>query len=736
MRVLRIAVTLALLAIVGVLIYRTADASAVAKTFDALTLKTVAYVSLFLFVGALAASLRLKIIARSMGYPLTFREAVGALSVGAIGGNLFFQIAGQLMARGALLARRNVPVAATVVLTGYERLAALLVSTGLAAAGALHIFGRLRLDLAAGGLSILNILLGLCFATAFAAMLGWGREVLRFAPALRGNLGAAAASMLISLVVQILTIAAYTTAAHSLAPDVPIQDLLAAATIVMLAASVPISLGGWGMREFSAVLALGAVGMGANASFAVAVLIGIAGLAVVVVLAAASVPGWRGKNQVVSTPNSPAVDYSAALDWLLPLAAVTLVFFQLYVPTRSGQVNVNLADPIAILGGALFLISHCSRRRWPEWRLTALNAHFLAMTFVVLTAFLIGLARVGYTDWQGTKAVGWLILLAYGATAALLVERAGERGLRLLLLTFIGSAVGVIAFWLIPIVGAETGLITSQAAVQLEGFSQNRNAFGFVLLLALAAVGFVQGRAQVFVTAMLLAGIWFTGSNAAGGTAVVLIGAAYFLRVISLRTLARALVIAAAIAVIPSAGAVGAALVVEGLQQAGSSIRSLLAEAAQQPGAIVRDALALNTSSNAERFASIRGGIDLFLSYPLFGAGLGHFMELQVQAQHPLVIHSTPVWLLAEFGAVGFAVFAASLFRVARTELGMLRVKTATNDPAAAFILLVLLAFVIISTVHEMMYQRAFWLLLGGVLALRIKPGAASARPDVTSPAA
>jgi uncharacterized membrane protein YbhN (UPF0104 family) len=267
MRYLRLAVTLALLAVVGVVIFRAVDADAVTKTFNRLTLRTVALVCLLLFMGALAATLRLKIIAQSMGYPLTFREALAALSVGAIGGSLFFQIAGQLMARGALLAKRQIPVAATVVMTGYERLAALLIAVLLAAVGAFYIFGRLRLDLGAGGLSLVKVLGGMCFAVMFAGLLGWGREVLRLAPIMRGKIAVLASSVLISLVIQVLTILAYTTAAQSLAPEVPIENLVAAAAIVMLAASLPISLGGWGMREFSAVVALGAVGVSAEASF-------------------------------------------------------------------------------------------------------------------------------------------------------------------------------------------------------------------------------------------------------------------------------------------------------------------------------------------------------------------------------------------------------------------------------------------------------------------------------------
>jgi hypothetical protein len=258
----------------------------------------------------------------------------------------------------------------------------------------------------------------------------------------------------------------------------------------------------------------------------------------VIGLALVSVPSWKTKQEALSRKVSASLDYAAALDWLLPLSAATLVFFQLYLPVRSGQINVNLADPVAILGGALLLITLGAKRQWPQWRVPHLNAHLVAMSLVVLAGFIIGLSRIGYTDWQGTKALGWLVLLAYGATGALIMHRAGERGLRMLLLTFIGSAVGIVAFWLFAILPGQAGLIGFPAGARpLEAFSQNRNAFGFLLLIALAGVGFVPGRAQAVIAGVLLLGIWFTGSRAIGGAALVLIAATYMMGVLSLQKL-------------------------------------------------------------------------------------------------------------------------------------------------------------------------------------------------------
>ena len=82
-----------------------------------------------------SSSLRLKLITSDLGYPLSFRDAAMTLSVGQLAGTVFFQLAGQLIGRGAILSRKGIPPAATVVISGYERVVALSVSLLLAAGG-------------------------------------------------------------------------------------------------------------------------------------------------------------------------------------------------------------------------------------------------------------------------------------------------------------------------------------------------------------------------------------------------------------------------------------------------------------------------------------------------------------------------------------------------------------------------------------------------------------------------
>jgi hypothetical protein len=95
-------------------------------------------------------------------------------------------------------------------------------------------------------------------------------------------------------------------------------------------------------------------------------------------------------------------------------------------------------------------------------------------------------------------------------------------------------------------------------------------------------------------------------------------------------------------------------------------------------------------------------------------AGLGAFQNQKVLlvGGFPLVIHSTPIWLLAELGIVGFLAFVVPAVYVLFSEW-----RRARNDPASTVIVLCFVAFAVMSAPADMLYQRTFWLVLGAALA-------------------
>jgi len=493
---------------------------------------------------------------------------------------------------------------------------------------------------------------------------------------------------------------AYVVLAHALSPHTKVSDLVAASTIVMFAASVPISLAGWGVRELSAVVALGAIGVAPHAALAAAIIVGVGSMLAVGIVAATSVPTATSKTQPQGIESARSVNCQCALAWGLPVATATLVLFQIHVPVQSAILNVNLADPIAILGGILFALSAIRLKRLPLWRMPKINIAIAVATLVLANALLIGAYRFEWTTWAVVnRFLGWFVLLAYAATGALVVAESQKWGLRILLLTFAGATAAIAGLEVILIMlksmGYQTGAITGTA----EGFAQNRNAFAFQLLMAMsAAVVLARGvTLRRTLISLIMMGLWFTGSRSGWIAGTCVLAMSIYLGLATLREVLAASIFAAGAAV----GAILLALLSGHLD----------ALPVHMIPTVVPDAV-----STHERLITIVGGWNLFLEHPVFGAGLGAFRNEMILAGdgNPLIIHSTPIWLLAELGVLGFVVFAGSAIYVFVRQW-----RHAPKEPASALIVLSFVAFAVMAGPADMLYQRTFWLLFGAGLALQ-----------------
>jgi hypothetical protein len=588
------------------------------------------------------------------------------------------------------------PFAAVVVITAYERITAAIISAFFALGGALFIFGNLYVDRSAGGAELIKIMVGLVAATAVGALMGYGRIAARaVTPLLTVHFARRCLAVIgLTLLVHVPLQAAYVIAAHILSPQTSIADLIAASAIVMFATSVPISLAGWGMREMSAVVGLGAIGVPAHAALTAAITIGICSMLVVGALAVITVPGSAVTKPAKEVEPVKSVDYYLVLTWVLPIAAAILVLFQIYVPVQSGLLNVNLADPFAILGGVLFLLTAVGLRRAPHWRVQFVNLAVTAATVVLAISLFIGAYRFGWTTWAVVnRFLGWFVLLAYGATGALIVGAAQKVGLRAILLTFAGAAVAVAGLEIALVIVKSLGLQVPVDPVAVQGFALNRNLFAFQLVMAMSVIlGFARGAVlRIVVLALVIAALFFAGSRSGWIAATLVLAVGLYLRTTNVRE------------------------ILSSLACAGVLIATGIAAGSDHPMPVVVP----TASSTQERLVSITGGLNLFWNHPVFGAGLGAFRNQMIPTPEglPLVIHSTAVWLLAELGAVGFLIFAVSFIYVFLKEW-----KWAATDQISALIVLCLTGFAVTSGPADMLYQRTFWLLIGAALALPNPP--------------
>jgi uncharacterized membrane protein YbhN (UPF0104 family) len=714
----KLLISIALLVAAITLVALNFDTSGLLAGIGQLSILTLCGVLVALLANALTAALRLKIIARYIGHPLNFRQAMAAVSVGSLGGAAFFQIAGQLVARGVVMGRSGVPFASVAVMTVYERIVAAAISGLLALAGAYYIFGQVILDRYAGGDVLLKLVFGLIAAIAAGALVGHGRiSAQAIATYLNRKVAVRFLSISgLSLLVQLPMMAAYVVAAYALSPQTPVMEIAAASAIVMFAASVPISLAGWGVREMSAVIALGAIGVAAGNALIAAIIVGAGSMLAMALMAALSLHGTMSGSRSGSSSRA-SIDYSRALAWTLPLAAATLVLFQIYVPMPSGTLlNVNLADPIAILAGALFVLNAVRQRRFPEWRFSRLNIAVGVATLVIAASLIHGAMVFGWTEWAVVnRFLGWFILLAFAMTGALIVKESGEQALHIFLLTYAGAtaAVAVLEISMLTMQLAGIGLSVSISLFNLQGFSQNHNFFAFQLLMAIAATAVAARGPALRVTlfTLTIAGLVLCGSRSGWITLLLLLCACLYMRAAGVREIA-----------IASAGAAVLTLI------AAAPIFFTTHELASVTLTFVTSGQPIfvpNEANMAERILSMSGGLNMFLDNPIFGAGLGAFRNQMILATSgiPLLIHSTALWLLAEMGIVGLLVFSVPALYLLFSEA-----RSANPDSASKLIVFSLVVFASMSAPADMLYQRTFWLLIGAALALVKVTGADEAR--------
>jgi hypothetical protein len=665
-------------------------------------------------VNLVAVIFRLHRVLAHFGCAVPWAVTVRASVSGFVSSLFAFNLFGSILGRQLVLRRHNVPAPALVVASGYERFVMALVGLAAAAAGFVAVFGSHTVAEALARTPLVQaaIVVPLALALSFA-MAGARHEAALLRKLLSGpalaRFGSVAA---ISFGANLLVFAAYVAALDAVGVDLPFWQAMGAAAIVTFAASLPISVNGWGVREVAAIYAFGALGVSSHDAVAASVLVGLC--ATLVVLATAPLLARRAPEAVATVraavPENALPDFDRLAGLLLAHLTAFFLFFQIQASVSGGWISLNLADPLAVLALCLVLAQLAFTRRLP----IALAKPFVywlgALSLLFAFAFARGYFSFGFSSWAfGNRLVGWLVLLGYAACGALMVASFGGQGRRRLAESLIATAVVVLAVYSIERTLLSFGALNYFISTNFQGYSGNRNTFSFQLLvcicfaLAYAGVRLRAGTSGLWcaILGVLLLGIWQAGSIAGLAATSMLLAFALWRwpqrRMLLVQAGAIALVLAFVWWAIPN--------------WLSPPVARLLAE----NGAIFDPSEVLAGSSTAERWNSIRVGLAMWADNLLVGGGLGAIVRLNLGASGAaLVLHSTPVWILAELGLVGAFVAASLPLWLAWRYRAMWAKSSA--PPIVASLLLVAF-FAVFSTVHDVAFQRIWWLALGALAA-------------------
>jgi hypothetical protein len=414
--------------------------------------------------------------------------------------------------------------------------------------------------------------------------------------------------------------------------------------------------------------------------------------------------------------------------WIFSTATAILVFFQLHVPLLGGVFALNLADAFALIALAAVVSHSIGARVFPAWRVPGFNKMLLAVSALLLFAFAHGLPVIGVTQWAlAGRLTGWLVLLGYLAIGVLTIAYLGFSGMRRFLETLVITACVIVIVQVLLRWGAASGWIAAAGIPHnFEGYAGNRNAFAFQMLACSALlIAWSQPCRKIrqglrashlvapsrkweifFILAhgLILAALLFSGSRAGIGTGVALLVLAGAAGLGDRRVLLQSVICAGLIWM----------FVVMGLPLLSHAINALGGHPAPGNPGVGAALKIVSVASDAERWETLRRGLEMWRDAPLLGAGLGVFIEKStLWSERAIVIHSTPVWILAEFGLLG-ALLLIALF----ARLLVFACRHRFRSPAYRAVVLLLAAFAIFGQAHEIFYQRIFWLVLGICLAL------------------
>ena len=397
-------------------------------------------------------------------------------------------------------------------------------------------------------------------------------------------------------------------------------------------------------------------------------------------------------------------------------------------------IRLNLAD-IALPFAGLFILFSLLRRTsaLPAWALRGSIIWPVVLTGLILLSFINGYFALGYpSSWAvANKLVGWFVLMAFFALGAWITTNGPERttsafikslSVAFLILTIIGSmAIFLHILW--------PDQFMPLFRYQLKALMGNRNAYALLLIFVVCLFFTLHLSGRRTIPLWVLDGFWIclpilmmlNASRAAWITipALIFIMGLYHRKKTALRIL---ILIAIGITPVFLLYKINPKIVFRENQLDRIGILKEYATT-ENPDTQALMRKGRNYKGDVIRLRVFQDAISMWKEKPFTGTGLGTFIEDQKEKYTEPndiidVIDSTPLWLLTETGVIGLSLFSAfyimclwSLWRNGKameTDLDVLRMAVFFG----------LIGFAAMSLLHELLYSRYLWFMLGLSLAV------------------
>lgn len=654
-----------------------------------------------LLFNIVCTNIRFWLLLRQFGGTVPFANAYRANSSGQTIALFLIPLLAQVAGRNQIVEESGLPKIANATIAIVERSSVAALSLLMATLGMWRVFGTAHPENIIQFTSFCGIATVLTLsATVYGVFVS--RKYERFLSSLIlniKNIRLGAPTLLVTVLGYAATISSFSLAVLGTHQNISAESCIAAAAIISFAASIPISIGGWGPRELAAIIVLDKLGVEKETALTIAISVGA--LSIIATLLNSALCLVLKPTPVISIQTKSSARRGRAVailsTYAISIVTTSLILFQLHATFNGSTLNTNLADPFALLTFASFCIPMVTRCEFPRWESRAFNLSLILFGVALILAFLIGWSRIGITSWAlGGRVTGWLVVTGYLLVGYSIADQFGSFGFRMAA-QILGVTASCIVFYQLSIISVPClKFLKINAMHSFEGFSGNRNAFSFQLLII-----------TCLLLPLLKKGRTCRGPNSVVTTCLSFCSAGALLSCSRTGQLVLALlyILSTALGI---SSVKHCALALSGSAAIISGFYALLPSLTNYQYS--------HSGSDHLRFKADLIALKTWCSYPVFGSGLGTFIEsserhLGVQ----MVIHSTPIWILSEFGLFGFSIF---LFAAWVLYSHIQRVKAWSGTPQQMSLFLTLIAFSLFCQLHEILYQRIFWLALGLTLAV------------------
>lgn len=529
------------------------------------------------------------------------------------------------------------------------------------------------------------------------------------------------------LVILLLTLAsfscmvgAYLFIGLSIDKNLQIISFISKVPLVMLGASLPISINGWGIRELTATMFFTKTGISYENSIIISILIGIINIISVILsflyhFYINRTNECRNIQLVGNSIKRHGQHFSKSLLKPTPIARLSLqccmIFFLVglfvifSIKFNNFILNIAPIDFLSIVFCMIYLLQS------PIYK-NRLFLIFIISSTVMLLSLVVGYINFGSNSWSYVnKFSGWFILWSYVYTGIYLAneEIVAYKNINysLKLFTVIGLLILSydLCLYCIELIRAKP--LFRELHVNLRGFVCNRNIFSYILCILYASL-LVYGNRWFSMVKLNLAfilintGMFFSSSRTGILSLMLIVCLSIYFRLVSWWKCCRIIFLSLFFILIIS----NLSRNVHEITSANTNIFiKPLINNYQQPN-----------QSMVQRWRTISEGLQMWKDKPILGHGLGAYIQKEkIINSQPLVIHNTYVWILAEFGIIGFTFYTLGLMMILRKIFMMY--KSYTYKSQAIFLLLLMCNFLIFTLAHEMLYQRIHWFLVAYILS-------------------